>query len=169
MSFNPLNGFWNGRPRINGAFTMSLDERNQQINEALSGKYDQINALLAKHENTLRQMKTARNVQVLFNKSTDYLPTGEEEGEHREHLGFMKRAGVWRLCYAAEYESFICGNVPCDLEWKPLVECPVTTRVDAARHVGLLREAIVESKEEFLSEVDEAITELERSLANYDE
>ena len=53
--------------------------------------------------------------------------------------------------------------------WTPITECSVETRVEAAKHLAELREAIVKSAEDFVPVVDGAIEELKKALSVPDE
>ena len=150
---------------------MTLDERNDKVNKALFKKYDEMNAVLEKHEKRLREMKSARDVPVVINSWPDHNPQYGPVGEYQQFLGLIKYDGKWRLCYSNHYESYTGGHPDEDRSptWQPLVECSVEDRVYAAKHIGKLRDAIVKSKEEFLPKVEEAIADLEQSLTDYEE
>lgn len=73
-----------------------------------------------------------------------------------KHLGLRKIRGKWRICYCLYYYDAF----PDREDWTPITECSAEIRVEAARHVEALREAIVKSAEGFISRVDKAISRL---------
>ena len=87
-----------------------------------------------------------------------------------ECLGLVKFRGEWRLCLG-HFVRNDCNPHPCDpdepMDWKPILDCSVEERVQAAPHIAKLREEIVASAEQYICKVDEAVahltTELEHS------
>ncbi len=80
-------------------------------------------------------------------------------------LGIQKIKGDWRICHAIDH--------PCDgdydPQWTPITECSVEVRVQAAKYLPQLKEAVVKSAETFIPKVDEAIGELKKALSLPDE
>ena len=110
-------------------------------------------------------------MEVVFEKHDSYDENmgGEKVGQYRHGIGFRKHEGKWRLCFMKYYADYIGPQNSDPIIWKPIVECMVEDRVCAAPHIGLLREEIVKSKEDFVPKVEQAIYELEQALSIYDE
>ena len=143
---------------------MTLDERNQEINQVLDARFNQLNAAIEAHEAKLKKMMVARDAEVMYNKFEDTDDNMVSSGQYQYYLGMIKQRGEWRLCHGTCYESY-CGGPPDEgIDWKPLVEASVDYRINAADHVEELREAIVQSKEELVPELEKAIETLAKSL-----
>ena len=87
-----------------------------------------------------------------------------------ECLGLVKSEASGD-CVLAISSADDCNPHPCDpdepMDWKPILDCSVEERVQAAPHIAKLREEIVASAEQYICKVDEAVahltTELEHS------
>jgi hypothetical protein len=131
---------------------VTLDQRNQIAEIALSVKYDALNQLIAQAEKHLKDMKPPHDVWTTYDKYFD-----EYVGFHTWHLiGLSKYQGAWRLCHAHD------GDMNHDGLWslQPLVECPIEVRLQSVKHISELQEKIVKAKEEYVPRVDEALKEL---------
>jgi len=156
MPFNRINGFYIGAFQMPETHEMTVDERNDELNKALTTRLEQLNAAIEDHEKQFKVMKLARNVMHVFR-------TRSMEDDHRNcigevnwFVGMIKLKGGWRLCYAHDQEHYSYPDET-TINWKPLVECSIEERIDAVPHVGALREAIVKSKESVVTELEEAI------------
>jgi hypothetical protein len=147
---------------------MTLDERNDEINKALEARFSQINSAIEAHEAKLKGMMVPRDVWVMYASCEDFdYQYQAAAGEYQSYIGLIKQKGAWRLCYANHYESYSGGYPDEDLDWKPLVESSIEDRLKAAPHLDKLREAIVNSKEKLVPELEKAISTLAKSLDNY--
>jgi hypothetical protein len=85
-------------------------------------------------------------------------------GEEGYCIGIAKYAGKWRLClgeYAEDYND--CDAV--SISWRPITDCTKEERINVARYVKKLDQKIVETGEQMLPKLDEAICHLEDQLA----
>jgi len=147
----------------------SLDERSRRTAEALAPRYDQLNRLWAQAETRLKAMQVPRYVWVVY-KREDVEPEDAYSPRYCECLGLVKFRGEWRLCLGQfvrdEYNAH-----PSDTDqptnWKPVSDCSVEERVEAAPYIAVLREAIVESAEHYISKVDEAVAHLTNALEHF--
>lgn len=135
----------------------SLDARAEAAQQALFGRYDQLNALWTQGEEQLTRMHIPHSV------SYDYSKWMSEDGPYYEYaaIALVKIAGKWRICYG----TFDDIN-PDRAVWTPIVECSAEVRIDAAKHLPKLREAVVEAAERFIPKVDKAIAELQAALSS---
>ena len=147
---------------------MALDERNDEVNQALEARFSQLNAALEAHESKLKAMMVPKDAWVVYHSYEDQDPSsGMAAGEYQSLIGIIKLKGSWRLCHARHYEDY--GHPDDEPEWKPIVEASIEDRLRAAKHIDKLREAIVEAKEKLIPSVEEAIAALAKSLAGYGE
>lgn len=165
MPFNRINGFYVGNWFYQEAKSMTLDERNDEVNKALESRFSQLNAALDAHEAKLKAMMVPKNVSVIYRSYTD--DDQEPGGEYQFCLGMIKLRGAWRLCHASHYYSY---NRPDEEpDWKPIVEASIEDRIRAAEYIEKLREAIVKDKEKLVPDVEKAIATLATSLEGYTE
>lgn len=142
---------------------MTLDDRNQEVNEALEVRFAQINSALEAHEAKLKAMMVPRNAWVMYESHDDEDEQCNPLGQYQFYIGMIKHGGAWRLCHASHYESY-CGWCD-DISWKPIVEVTIEERIRASAHIDKLKEAIIQSKEKLVPDVEKAIETLSRSLA----
>ncbi|MFU7559530.1 hypothetical protein ACMFWY_12715 [Roseiconus sp. JC912] len=134
---------------------MTVDERNDELNEALANRLQQLNAAIEQHEKRFKAMKLARDAKHIYRSHSIEDDHRNCIGEVNWYVGMIKLKGGWRLCYALDHEHY---NYPDEtISWKPLVECSIEERIDAVPHIGVLREAIVKSKESLVPELEKAI------------
>ena len=142
---------------------MTLDERNEEVNQALESRFSQLNSTLEAHEAKLKGMMVPKSVWHMYKSYEDINEqAGHSAGQYRFYLGMVKLRGAWRLCHASQYEDY-CGPQE-EVDWKPIVEASIEDRIDAAAHIEKLREAIVEAKEKLVPELERAIAGLAKSL-----
>ncbi len=140
---------------------MTLDERNDKVNEVLATQYSQLNASIEAFEEHLRSMALGRNVKCVYHKWEVEDANGPVCDGFRL-LGMVKLNGQWRLCHAVHYVTF--SGEEGDVEWKPLVESSLEDRLWACKHLTKLREAVVESKEKLVPMLEEAIGAIAAAL-----
>lgn len=164
MPLNRINGFYIGNGFFQESKTMTLDERNDDVNKALECRFSQLNAAFEAHEAKLKSMMVPKYVSVVYKSYPD--DDQQPAGEYEFHLGMTKMRGTWRLCHGSSYESYI-GDRDEGIDWKPIVEASIEDRLRAADHIEKLREAIVKEKEKLVPDVEKAIATLAHSLEVY--
>jgi hypothetical protein len=147
----------------------SLEERSRRTAEALAPRYDQLNELWAEAETRLKAMQVPRYVWVVY-KREDIEPADPYSRSYCECLGLVKARGEWRLCLGQFVKDEYNGH-PSDPDqptnWKPIADCSVEERVEAAAHLTALRKEVVVSAEHYISKVDEAVSHLTTALAEF--
>ena len=154
MPFNRINGFYIGAFQMPEIPEMTIDKRNDELNEALTSRLEQLKLGIEKQEAELKAMMIARDTRHCY-RTGEELDGGRTVGEHSWYIGMIRLKGGWRLCHAAHY--FHYQGFEEDIDWKPLVDCSIEERIDAVPHIGALREAIVKSKESLVPELEKAI------------
>ncbi len=143
---------------------MTLIERARQVRETLYGRYDELNALWFQAEQELTKLHIPRPVECQYREYLDDLY--DNNSRTCESLGVQKVKGKWRICHAV----YLAYSSPEDCSgWTPITDCSVETRVEAAKHLPKLRDAVVKSAEDFVPQVDSAIDELKKALSVPDE
>src|SRR5438445_9034726 len=139
---------------------MTLEHRAQKVRKDLFHRYDQLNALWLKAEQELTKHHVPRPV-VFCCRSYDLEEEGRPDLVVSECLGLQKIGGKWRICYGSCCNS---GNSDEPPDWTAITECSAEVRVDAAEYLPSLRRAGVESAEQFVPRVDQAIQKLSEAL-----
>lgn len=155
MPFNRINGFYSGAFQMPEKPEMTIDERNEELNEALTARLEQLKTAIEEYEKQFKAMKLARDAKHVYRSRTMEDEQRNCIGEINWYVGMIKLKGGWRLCYAHDHEHYSYPDETID--WKPLVECSIEERIDAVSHIGALREAIVKSKESLVPELEKAI------------
>jgi hypothetical protein len=162
MSINRINGFYVGKWSYKETIDMTLDERNAEVNQALEARFSQLNAALEAHEAQLKAMMVPKDAFVMYESCEEKDECGESIGQHQSFLGMIKLRGAWRLCHSTSFQSY--SGFEENSGWMPLVDTNIETRICAADHIDKLREAIVETKEKLIPDVERAISTLAKSL-----
>ena len=76
----------------------------------------------------------------------------EDGNAWKQYLCLQKFKGEWRILYGASPINHSQGQ-----ESKPITDCSAEIRVEAVKYLPGLREAVIESAENFIEEVDSAI------------
>jgi hypothetical protein len=139
---------------------MTLTDRAEKARETLFGRYDQLNALWLRAEEELTKFHIPRPVSYPYLKYEEDYQNPLSEVNHC--LGVQRIKGKWRVCHAFDYPYR--GYPEFEPTWTPITDCSVEIRVQAAKHIPQLREAVVKSAEGFIPKVDEAIKELRNAL-----
>lgn len=126
----------------------NLSEVNRVISEKLTQKYDVLNDLFSHAEARIKSLKPLSAVWVAYN--------ADEDGCY-ELIGITKVDGKWRLVHAIDHDTNY-DSLPSDI--KPIVECNVENRIGAVDHIEQLYKRIVDRKEAFLPQVEQAIAKL---------
>jgi hypothetical protein len=165
MPFNRINGFYVGRFTELESQSMNIDDQNDELNEALGTRLSQLNAAIEAHEKALKAMMVPRTVAYMYRCEEKLDENGENTGADYCHyyIAMVKWQGTWRLCHDI-VEPFDHSN---SSNWKPLVDCSISDRLQAAPHLDKLRTKIVEEKKKIIPELEGAIERLARSLDNF--
>jgi len=141
---------------------MTLAKRAETARASLFVRYDELNSLWTAAEEQLTKLHIPCAVRYCYLQYPEdsYRP---DEGYIEECLGLQKIKGKWRICHTVS-----AWNDP-EYYWTPITECSAETRVQAAKHLAGLRQAIVESAEGFIPKVDEAIDVLKAEVSNHTE
>lgn len=123
---------------------MTPTEKNKQIDTRLQEAFYSLSEIIRDVEESVLSMKVMRHVEY------EYAADGR-------WIGVTKFNGAWRLCHATsglmggdDEEGYV-------LDWKPLCDVAAIDRIEALKHIESLREVIVESKEDLLVKIEEAI------------
>lgn len=158
MHINRLNGFFIGGTFLPGGRAMTIDEQNQHANEALDVRFEQLKAAWEEHEKALKAMRPLESVTCCYSSEVD-----DSGGALCNlYLGYWKDNGQWRIYHGDE-----CEPHDQHIHWTPIHEASARYRIKAASHIDVLREELVKSKNEFIPELDAAITTLARKLEDY--
>ncbi len=169
MALNGRRVSSNGQAERTEMSVPPLALRSHRAAEALGPLYNQLNQLWADAEARLKAMQVPRYVWVVYNRE-ELDPENEYSPIHCECLGLVKVRGEWRLCLGQFvddefHQSPSAPHQPAN--WKPIADCSVEERVQAAPFVGELRAKIVDSAEHYISEVNEAIVHLSNALMQF--
>jgi hypothetical protein len=129
----------------------SLLERSQLAGKVLAVKYDHLNQMIASTEEFFKSLKCPTPAFISYDLLND-----EEAGIFEwDVLGFTKFNDKWRIVhgYCNSENHGIFENL------QPLADCPISVRVSAASEIEQLYKEIIERKEKFIPEVDNAINE----------
>ena len=139
---------------------MTLEERAQKARDTLFSRYDVLNALWLNAEGQLTQFHIPCPVYCKYDEHRD--PKDGSGAATSKYLSLQKIKGKWRICYGVIYDWDLDPGYAWEVDpgWTPITECSAQVRVEAARHLDKLREQVVKSAEDFITEVDEAIDTL---------
>jgi hypothetical protein len=158
VHFNRIAGFYvNNQTK---ELTMSIEDRNQERNNAVTQRLTQLQACIESHEERFRQMRIFCEVRFKYDHWEE-IENGSPVGEHQQLIGLVRINGKWRLCHANHYFDF-SDDFPVD--WKPLVDVAIVDRIRAIEHIEALREELIRSKEALLPEIEQAIAKLAAGL-----
>ena len=136
-----------------------LRERNLKVAETLAEKLKTLNTQWSAIEKKLKEMQVPRYAYVRYNEH-DLFTNGMGSPCGWEVLGLVRYGGEWRLCHGNDNE--IEEGPP---SWKPLAECSLEERVEAADHIDSLRLEIIQSAEKYVSKVETASAKLSSVLS----
>jgi hypothetical protein len=166
MALNHPRFSVNGTGTRPSAARPNLDDRSRRTAEALAPRYEQLNQLWAEAESRLKAMQVPRYAWVIC-KHVPIDPEDQYSADYCDCLGLVKYRGEWRLCSGScvldDFHPQLPGTEQ-PTNWRPISDCTVEERVEAAPHLGKLREAIVVSAEHYVAKVDEAIAQLTTAL-----
>lgn len=138
---------------------MTLNERAQKARKALFNRYDQLNALWERAEEELTRLHIPHPIEFVYRHYEDDWrdPSGAQIAQC---LGIQKIKGKWRICHG----TYVMPHEPGPDDWTPITDCSGDVRIEAARHLLALKQAIVEAAERFIPRADAAIAALAESL-----
>jgi hypothetical protein len=135
----------------------TLEKRAETAQTTLFHRYDVLTALWTKAEKELTVRHVPHEIEYTY-----YSPGCYQDAEIDPMIGMLgiaKIDGKWRLCHAERYYQ---SEEP--TKWTPIVDCSAYMRVQMARHLPKLREAVVAASEQFIPKVDGAIAALQKEL-----
>lgn len=137
----------------------ALSARNAEALQRVNPLFDEINQSWARIESHFQKQGILREVEHRVDTETvwtgnDYEPVGEIS------IGVQKRRGKWRICY-----GFMPFHGPGEVEWTPITDCQIQTRIEFLEHVSKLFEKLVESNESYVPEVEKAVARSKEVLA----
>ena len=133
--------------------SLSLEDRLTLATEMLKRRYEALNEQFTIAESRLRALKPTKPVWIRYNEASN-----REDGvDSWELIGFFKHDGKWRIVHAEDHSE---NHEDVVYNPKPVIECPVETRLVASKLIPEIRERIVVDKEEYLAEVEAAISRL---------
>jgi hypothetical protein len=155
MYFNRIHGFYLGSDLWKeGLHQMTLDEQNDQTNEAITARITQLNDLLATAEKKFRDMKLPKDIWYRFDWSDHY---GPGLVDYRA-IGMDFRNGAFCLCFARGTDADIEeGEQYQSYSSRPYRECSMVERISIVENLEGLKQKIVEAKKEFVDEIETAI------------
>lgn len=134
-------------------------EREQQIIEALKGRYDQIEALWEQAEEDLKQFRVPHRVEHCYYSDYDH------GYPFHQSLWWTRYGKGWRIVHEARTAySEIDEKHDDECEWKPITECPLDLRLAMIAEFGNLRKKVVEAAEKAVPTLDEAISSFRKTL-----
>lgn len=137
----------------------SFSVRARTASDELFSKYDRLNDLWNQVEVRLTKYHIPRPVDFTY---ASYFPDAEYEHhgvERHDMLGIQKVKGEWRICLGSSDDIH-----PEEDNWTLVSECSALLRVQAAKHLSGLEEAIISDAEGFISIVEQAILEMSNFL-----
>ena len=131
------------------------DEREKQVIKALSGRYDELEALWEEAEKDLKRFRVPHEVHHRYKQFVE-----TRNGLSWDYfLGFLRYGKDWRICHCV-----FCDRCDDEFEWKPVVECTVDVRLETVPHFAELRKKVVEAAEKFVPKLEKAIASFRETL-----
>ncbi len=166
MPFNRIGSFYVGNFTTLDSRTMTIDDQNDELNEALGTRLSQLNAAIEAHEKALKGMTIPRDVWCRYDSDDITDDNGQSTGRSYDYyVGMIKWQGAWRLCHAMNYSE----DHASEFSWKPLVDSSIPDRLRAATHLLELRDKIVTDKKKVIPQIEAAIAGLAKSLETFEE
>jgi hypothetical protein len=133
--------------------------RSKALRSETDKRLDRLTALWRKIETRLIGLQHPRHVWYEYYTGTSGNPENPDDYDCC-YIGIAKFAGKWRLCHGESNRRWSS-----EISWRPITDCSVEERLRAAKCVGKLEAKIIESGEQTLPKLDEAISHLEQHLA----
>jgi hypothetical protein len=135
------------------------EHHEQQVIDALKGRYDQIEALWNKAEEDLKRFRVPHAVEHRY--------ASEHEGNYPIYysLLWVKHGKAWRICHEQCNGYNEVGMAEFDeIDRKPITECPLDLRVSMISEFENLRRKVIEAAENTVPTLDEAISSFRKIL-----
>jgi hypothetical protein len=154
----------NGKAKSsNKTFASDFETRSNAVRLKVVERLDHLTSLWREIEKKLIDLQPPREVHYVYRKEDRDNPINPYDNDCY-CIGIAKYAGKWRLCVGYYNE---CKRLEYDasISWCPIMDSVIEDRASLAQYVGKLEEKIVETGEEFLPKIDDAIRQLEDRLA----
>ena len=143
---------------------------NEEPSNEVDAKLDRVNELWSKMERKLLKLAPPRLIGVEVHRRD----ACNEDGPliERHFLGIRKNHPKWRICYAVQWvddnphEHVSRSDVPQHLDWRPISECDLETRLMMAnqKFIEQLKFEVDNTLTFFIPKLDTAISQLEDAL-----
>lgn len=155
----------NGKPKASQKpAPTEFEVRSKTLRSKIGERVDHLTGLWREIEKKLLGLQQPRYVYYVYH--TDY--HGDPNQPHGDHdhlcIGIAKYAGKWRLCLG-EFNEYHHWHHDTPISWCPVTDSTMEERIAVAQYVKELEKKIVETGEEILPKLDEAIRHLEDGLA----
>src|SRR5207248_3174216 len=132
--------------------------REQQIIEALTGRYDEVEALWNEAEQDLKRFRVPHAVEHCYRSDYDNgVPT-------HYLLGWMRYGKDWRICRGVRLAYSEFEERPDEDDWTPVVDSSLEARLSLMDEFERLRSKVVEEAEKAIPKLDDAIAKFRRIL-----
>jgi len=161
-----LNGDGKARPTNNPGSRDSenrpanpVDEREQHIIKALTGRYNEIEALWNAAEEDLKRFRIPHAVELPYDSDHGGGPSSYY------FLCFMRYGKGWRIVHKSTYAvSEYDPSQDDEVDYKPIVECPLDLRLSMIDHFEALRKKVIEEAEKCVPTLDDAVSRFRKVL-----
>jgi hypothetical protein len=160
MSGHRFRGFYEDHFHKVGVLPMTIEDKNDELNEVVSDRLKQLQVVIEEYEASLKKLLIPRDVWYTY-RTEDHEDEGQYAGSTEYMIGMTKIGGNWRLCH-----GIIDHWGPGHLDSKPLVDTPIPLRIESIKHLEALRHEIVESKKGLIPEIEDAIQGVKAALDN---
>lgn len=139
---------------------MAQLESPHVVQDKLFKLYDELNRVWLVLEKKLTENHIPHPICYIYHS---YSPDGRSpHAEVHDCLGIQKVKGQWRICHGTyDYSE------PEPSVWTPITECSALVRVNVAKHIEGLEDAIAKASERFVPKVEKAIKQIHESLFKY--
>lgn len=161
MSEHRFRGFYESHFHQVGVLPMTIEDKNNELNEVVSDRLKQLQAVIEEYEASLRKLRIPRDVWHTYRSVSEEDDEGNCIGSTDYKIGMIKIGGNWRLCHAIS-EDWGPGR----FDSKPLVDTPIPLRIESVKQLDALRHEIVESKKRLIPDIEDAIQGVKAALEN---
>ncbi len=133
--------------------------REQQLIKSLTDRYDEIESLWTNAEEDLKQFRIPRSVEHCYESDYDHgIPM-------HFSLSWTRYGKSWRICHEqrTSYSEVDEGRQD-EVEWKPIIECPLDLRLHMIREFEKLRTKVIDAAQKAVPELDDAISQFRHIL-----
>ena len=128
----------------------ALLERNQRALDQAKPLLESLSKQWGAIETALSNMGILKAAACTFESDEDPR-TGHVSGEYQ--LSVQKLSGKWRVCTGYFHYQSPYGDVE---DWTPVIDAPISRRIELLDYVDDLREAIVAANESCVAQLEEA-------------